>query len=132
MPKQSTTMKIAQAIAKKIIAEQTFARLAIGHDAAIIAAHEVFGMGPKRAKQFDTAYKNAMDELSRLFTMDADENNDAALTYAKAKRDELILSIVGPELFVPFDQIYGAAYIDEAHRIRIRIAVSEKEKESNE
>ena len=119
MPKQSTTMKIAQAIAKKIIAEQTFPRLAIGLDSAMIAAHEVFGMGPKRAKQFDTAYKNAMDELSRLFTMDADENNDAALTYAKAKRDELILSIVGPELFVPFDQIYGAAYIDEAHRIRM-------------
>ena len=132
MPKQSAVMKIAQAIAKKIIAEQTFARLAIGLDSAMIAAHEVFGMGPKRARQFDTAYKNAMDELAGLFTMDADENNDAALTYAKAKRDELILSIVGPDLFVPFDQIYGAAYIDEAHRIRIRIAVSEKEKESNE
>ena len=121
MPKQSAVMKIAQAIAKKIIAEQTFARLAIGLDSAMIAAHEVFGMGPKRAKQFDTAYKNAMDELAGLFTMDADENNDAALTYAKAKRDELILSIVGPELFVPFDQIYGDAYIDEAKRIRIRM-----------
>lgn len=132
MPKQSAVMKIAQAIAKKIIAEQTFARLAIGLDSAMIAAHEVFGMGPKRAKQFDTAYKNAMDELAVLFTMDADENNDAALTYAKAKRDELILSIVGPELFVPFDQIYGAAYIDEAHRIRIRMAIPEKGKESNE
>ena len=132
MPKQSAVMKTAQSIAKKIIAEQTFARLAIGLDSAMIAAHEVFGMGPKRARQFDTAYKNAMDELAGLFTMDADENNDAALTYAKAKRDELILSIVGPDLFVPFDQIYGAAYIDEAHRIRIRIAVSEKEKESNE
>ena len=35
--------------------------------------------------------------------------------------DELILSIVGPELFVPFDQIYGDAYIDEAKRIRIRM-----------
>ena len=114
-------MKIAWQIARKIIAEQTFPRLAIGLDSAMIAAHEVFGMGPKRAKQFGTAYKNAMDELSRLFTMDADENNDAALTYAKAKRDELILSIVGPELFVPFDQIYGDAYIDEAKRIRIRM-----------
>lgn len=126
MPKQSAVMKIAWQIARKIIAEQTFARLAIGLDSAMIAAHEVFGMGPKRAKQFDTAYKNAMDELAGLFTMDADENNDAALTYAKAKRDELILSIVGPDLFVPFDQIYGAAYIDEAKRIRIRMEAAEK------
>ena len=125
MPKQSAVMKIAWQIARKIIAEQTFPRLAIGLDSAMIAAHEVFGMGPKRAKQFDTAYKNAMDELAGLFTMDADENNDAALTYAKAKRDELILSIVGQELFVPFDQIYGAAYIDEANRIRIRMEASD-------
>lgn len=62
-----------------------------------------------------------IEELAGLFVMDANENNDAALTYAKAKRDELILSIVGPELFVPFDQIYGDAYIDEAKRIRIRM-----------
>lgn len=121
MPKQSATMRIAQAMARQIIREQTFSRLALSLDAAMVAAHEVFGMGPKRAKQFDTAYKNAMDKLAGLFTMDADENNDAALTYAKAKRDELILSIVGPELFVPFDQIYGAAYIDEAKRIRVRV-----------
>lgn len=121
MAKQSAVMKIAWQIARKIIAEQTFARLAIGHDAAIIAAHRVFGMGPKRAKVFDTEVKAAMSELAGLFVMDANENNDAALTYAKAKRNELILSIVGPELFVPFDQIYGDAYIDEAKRIRIRM-----------
>ena len=129
MPKQSAVMKIAWQIARKIIAEQTFARLAIGHDAAIIAAHRVFSMGPKRAKAFDAEVKAAMSELAGLFVMDADENNDAALTYAKAKRDELILSIVGPELFVPFDQIYGDAYIDEAKRIRIRMEMSEKAKE---
>ena len=127
MPKQSAVMKIAWQIARKIIAEQTFARLAIGHDAAMIAAHRVFDMGPKRAKAFDAEVKAAMSELAVLFTMDADENNDAALTYAKAKRDELILSIVGPDLFVPFDQIYGAAYIDEAHRIRIRMDLQKED-----
>ena len=121
MAKQSAVMILADKIARRIIAEQTFPRLAIGLDSAMIAAHRVFGMGPERAKRFDTAYKVAMNELAVLFTMDADENNDAALTYAKAKRDELIRSIVGDELFVPFDQIYGAAYIDEAYRIRIRM-----------
>ena len=121
MAKPSATMRIAQTIAKKIIAEQTFARLAIGEDAAMIAAHRVFGMGPERAKRFDAAYNAAMSELAGMFVTDADENNDAALTYAKAKRDELILSIVGPDLFVPFDRLYGNAYIDEAKRIRIRM-----------
>ena len=125
MPKQSAVMKIAWQIARKIIAEQTFARLAIGLDAAMIAAHRVFGMGPERAKRFDAAYKEAMDELAGLFVDDADENHDKTLTYAKASRDDLIRSIVGPDLFVPFDQIYGAAYIDEAHRIRIRMEASD-------
>ena len=119
MPKQSAVMKIAQAIAKKIIAEQTFARLAIGLDAAMIAAHRVFGMGPERAKRFDAAYKEAMDELAGLFLDDADENHDKSLTYAKVSRDDLIRKIVGPDLFVPFDQIYGDAYIDELRRVRI-------------
>jgi len=118
MPKQSAVMKIAWQIARKIIAEQTFPRLAIGLDSAMIAAHRVFGMGPERAKRFDAAYKEAMEELAGLFLDDADENHDKSLTYAKASRDDLIRKIVGPDLFVPFDQIYGDAYIDELRRVR--------------
>ena len=42
MPKQSAVMKIAWQIARKIIAEQTFPRLAIGHGAAYIdEAHRI-------------------------------------------------------------------------------------------
>lgn len=63
MAKQSAVMILADKIARRIIAEQTFPRLAIGLDSAMIAAHRVFGMGPERAKRFDAAYKEAMEEL---------------------------------------------------------------------
>ena len=120
MPKkQSTTMMIADMIARKIIGEQTKARLAMGFDAAIIAAHEVLGMGPGRAAAFAEAYSNAMEQLAEMYISDCDDNKDNQLVYAKAKRDELIRKIVGDENFAPFDLVYGQAYMDELKRVRI-------------
>ena len=120
MPKkQSTTMMLADMIARKMIGEQTKARLAMGFDAAIIAAHEVFGMGPGRSAAFAEAYNNAMEQLAEMYIADCDDNKDHQLTYAKAKRDELIRKIVGDENFVPFDLYYGQAYMDELKRVRI-------------
>lgn len=107
-----------------IIAEQTRARIMMGFDAAIIAAHEALQLGPGRAALFATAYNTAMDELATLFVADCDENGDKTLEYAKAKRDELILSIVGEENFVPFERAYGSAYMDELRRIRLMQAAS--------
>lgn len=112
----------AERIAKHLVAEQTKARLALAFDAAILAAHEVFGMGPGRAAAFRDAYMDAMEELAGMFIEDADKktgNGDRDLTFAKAKRDEAIRKIVGDEMFVPFDRDYGSAYIDELRRIRI-------------
>ena len=102
---------------RQLVAEQTKARLCMGMDAAILAAHEVFGLGPGRAAAFRDAYLGAMEELATLFIEDAD--GDVRLEYAKAKRDEAIRRIVGDELFVPFDQAYGQAYMDELKRVRI-------------
>lgn len=102
---------------KQLVAEQTKARLCMGMDAAILAAHEVFGLGPGRAAAFRDAYLGAMEELATLFIEDAD--GDVRLEYAKAKRDEAIRRIVGAELFVPFDICYGQAYMDELKRVRI-------------
>lgn len=112
----------AERIAKHLVAEQTKARLALAFDAAILAAHKVFGMGPGRAAAFRDAYMDAMEELAGMFIEDADKkagNGDRDLAFAKAKRDEAIRKIVGDELFVPFDRDYGSAYIDELRRIRI-------------
>lgn len=116
---KNTVMVLADRIARKIIAEQTRARIMLGFDAAVIAAHEVFQMGPGRAAAFATAYNEAMEELADLYVRDAEENGDRSMEYAKAKRDELIRSIVGPENFVPFEQAYGEAYMDELRRVRI-------------
>ena len=112
-------MVVANRMASAIVAEQTKARIALGFDAAIIAAHEVFGMGPGRAAAFAEAYNKAMEDLADLYVGDNKENGDETLMYAKAKRDEVILKIVGKKNFQPFDSVYGYVYIDELQRLRI-------------
>ena len=112
-------MVVANRMASAIVAEQTKARIALGFDAAIIAAHEVFGMGPGRAAAFAEAYNKAMEDLADLYVGDNKENGDETLMYAKAKRDEVILKIVGEKNFQPFDSVYGYVYIDELQRLRI-------------
>ena len=122
MSVKNQTLILAERIAKHLVAEQTKARLALAFDAAILAAHEVFGMGPGRAAAFRDAYMEAMEELAGMFIDDADKkagNGDRDLAFAKAKRDEAIRKIVGDEMFVPFDRDYGSAYVDELRRIRI-------------
>ena len=122
MSVKNQTLILAERISKKLVAEQTTARLALAFDAAILAAHEVFGMGPGRAAAFRDAYMDAMEELAGMFIEDADKktgHGDRDLAFAKAKRDEASRKIVGDELFVPFDRDYGSAYIDELRRIRI-------------
>lgn len=120
MSTKNSMMIYADRIARQIVAEQTRARLSLGMDAAIIAAHEALGMGPGRAAAFREAYMAAMDELAGMFVDDADGNGDKKLEYAKAKRDEAIRRIVGDALFVPFDLCYGEAYMDELKRIRVK------------
>jgi len=118
MAKKNGTLILAEQIARRLVAEQTKARLSLGMDAAIIAAHEALGMGPGRAEAFREAYCKAMDELATMFIEDADENGDKQIEVAKYKRDLVIRKIVGEENFVPFDRSYGWAYMDELMRIR--------------
>lgn len=110
---------IANRMASAIVAEQTRARIALGFDAAIIAANKVFHLGPGRAAAFADAYNEAMEWLADLYISDCKENRDKQMEYGKGKRDELILKIVGPENFVPFDSCYGFAYVDELQRLSI-------------
>ena len=119
MSTKNAVIVMADRIARRIVAEQTRARIMLSFDAAIIAAHEVFHMGPGRAAAFANAYNEAMEQLAGLYVDDCDKHGDKRIDYAKGKRDELILSIVGPENFVPFDVAYGEAYIDELKRIRV-------------
>lgn len=111
-------MKLANMMAREIVADQTKARICISFDAAIVAANKTFNMGPGRAAAFANNYNEALEFLATLFISDCDENNDKQIEYAKGKRDEIILKIVGKENFVPFDTMYGATYMDELRRIR--------------
>lgn len=120
MSTKNRMLLLAEQIARKLVAEQTQARIMLGFDAALIAAHEALGMGPGRAAAFSQAYHEAMEELAGLYVDDCDENGDKHIDYAKGKRDALIRKIVGDENFVPFDRAYGAAYMDELRRIRVR------------
>ena len=126
MSRKNATLLLAEQIARHLVAEQTRARIMMGFDAALIAAHEALNLGPGRAAAFSAAYHEAMDWLATLFIDDCDENGDKTLEYAKAKRDELLRSIVGEANFEPFDRAYGAAYMDELKRIRVMQEASEQ------
>lgn len=117
MGTKNTVLMLAQRMARQIVAEQTRARLMVGFDAAIIAAHEVFQMGAGRSAAFAEAYNKATEWLARLYVEDGE--NDSKIEYGKAKRDEQIRSIVGEANFCPFEACYGEAYFDECRRIRI-------------
>lgn len=77
----------------------------MSQDAAMIAAHEVLQMGPGRAKDFCVAYIEAMNSMARMVI--EDQKDDKKFVYSKAKIDEQILSIVGPENFKPWEKRYG-------------------------
>jgi len=116
MAKQSMMVKMAQQMCKEMIGKQTMIRLAVGFDAALIAAHEVLHLGPGRAAAFANAYHDALDDLSNLYLS---EPGDPGMDYGKGKRDEIIRKIVGEENFVSYDNFYGATYLDELKRIRV-------------
>ena len=71
----------------------------------MIAAHNVLQMGPGRARDFCTAYIEAMNDMARLVV--SDQKDDKEFVYAKAKIDEQIKAIVGPENFQPWETRYG-------------------------
>lgn len=123
MSKQSALAMMANAAAKKIVAEQTRARLVIGFDAALIAAHEVLKLGPGRAAAFANAYHEALDDLATLYLEDS---KDKQMEYGKGKRDQVIRKILGDANFVPYEKMYGDTYVDEFNRIRVLMEEQKK------
>lgn len=77
----------------------------MGQDAAMISAHEVLQLGPGRAKDFCMAYINAMNTMAHMVL--EDQKDDKEFVYSKAKIDEQIAAIVGPENFQPWEERYG-------------------------
>lgn len=77
----------------------------IGMDAAVIAAHEVLGMGSGRALTFCTKYMQTINELASLVVKDA--KDDKEIVYAQESIDRDIKRIVGDENFDPWSVRYS-------------------------
>lgn len=75
-------------------------------DAAMLAAHDVFGLGPGRAAKFMQAVKDSFQEMEIMALKDADDG-DQEIWYTRAKLDEQLRAIVGEENFKPFEVRYG-------------------------
>lgn len=79
--------------------------LQMGQDAAMIAAHDVLQLGSGRAEAFCVTYREAINDMARRVV--DDQMDDPEFVYAKAKIDEQIRAIVGPEKFAPWEERYG-------------------------
>ena len=79
--------------------------LQMGLDAATIAANEVLGMGKGRAKDFLTRYIETYNLFARMITEDSKDDPD--IDWSTAKIDQRIKSIVGDEVFRPWEERYG-------------------------
>ena len=78
--------------------------LQAGCDAFMLAAADVFQMGPKRAKAAMAAYRDYV--LSIMDALIEDSRGDDELVYFWADLDRRIEQIVGPENFTPHEQRY--------------------------
>lgn len=76
----------------------------IVQDAACMAAHDVFQMGPGRAADFCIKTREYANEMVHLIKDDQDD--DREFVYAKAKIDEKLKRIVGEENFLPWEGRY--------------------------
>ena len=108
MKKNNILARREAAIAAKLKAEynaQLDIALQMGLDAATIAANEVLGMGAGRAKAFLTRYIETYNLFARMITEDSKDDPD--IDWSTVKIDQRIKSIVGDEVFRPWEERYG-------------------------
>ena len=69
-------------------------------DAAMIAANEVFNMGPSRAPAFSAAFSQALVEIAEMTVSDTPD-----MEYTKTKLDQRLKQICGDN-FQPWEERY--------------------------
>ena len=89
----------------RISMERAEIRSQIDCDAAVMAANDIFQMGPSRARAFVEKMAEYEDEIARMFLDDA--KADETLEYSKVTLDRRIKEIVGEENFSPGEVRYG-------------------------
>lgn len=72
-------------------------------EVAIIAANEVFSLGPTRVLAYEAAFKRIRKEIASMTVQDG--KTDKELWYTKAKLDERLKPIYG-EHFQPWEERY--------------------------
>ena len=101
--KRSGYLKRVQNDVNRQLAESRSVHTQMCLDAAMIAANEVFNMGPTRAKTFADAFSSALKEIATMTVQDG--KSDKQLWFTKAKLDERLKQICG-EHFQPWEERY--------------------------
>lgn len=99
--KQSALLKIARAEVNRQLADRTAVHTQMCMDAAVIAANEVFNLGPSRVDRFCKAFSDALMELAEMTVSDTKD-----MVYTKEKLDDRMKKICGSS-FQPWDVRYG-------------------------
>lgn len=73
-------------------------------DAAMIAAHEVCGLGPRNAVEFAARFREIINEMAKITVEDA--KDDPECWYTKEKVDEVLRGICG-ESFQAWEERYN-------------------------
>lgn len=98
--KNAYAKKLQQDMKRQMAARQQIA-IQMAKDAAMLAAHEVFKMGPGRAPVFSGVFDEALVEIAQFTVSDTPD-----MAYTKGKLDARLKEICGAG-FVPWEERYG-------------------------
>ena len=93
--------KKLQAVMDTRLARQQMIDMQMAKDAALIAAAEVFHMGPGRTPAYSVAFDQALHDIAAMTVEDTKD-----MEYTKTKLDQRLRQICG-EHFVPWGERYG-------------------------
>lgn len=93
--------KKLQAAMDTRLARQQMIDMQMAKDAALIAAAEVFHMGPGRTPAYSAAFDQALHDIAAMTVEDTKD-----MEYTKTKLDQRLRQICG-EHFVPWGERYG-------------------------
>lgn len=104
MPKNNAFLAAVDWQANRIIMETRHIHTQMCLDAAMIAANEVFNMGPTRCLDFVKAFNQALSEIANMTVEDG--KTDKELWKTKDALDKTLKKICG-ENFEPWEVRYG-------------------------
>ena len=93
--------KKLQAVMDTRLARQQMIDMQMAKDAALIAAAEVFHMGPGRTPAYSAAFDQALHDIAAMTVEDTKD-----MEYTKTKLDQRLRQICG-EHFIPWGERYG-------------------------